>query len=59
MLISTRPTLLRVIGNPSGPILDGKLNKLSKIHARLPQGLDVLSLNMFTSRHSSSPGILF
>ena len=48
MLISTRPTLLRVIGNPFGPILDGKLNKLSKIHARLPQGLDVLSLNMFT-----------
>ena len=57
--ISTRLTLLRLIGNPADPILDGNLNNLSKIHTRLPQGLEVLSLNMITSRNISSPGILF
>ena len=59
MPISTRLTLLRLIGNPSGPTLNGNLNKSSKIHTRLPQGSEVLSLNMITSRNISSPGILF
>ena len=59
MFISTRLTLLRLIGNPSSPHLDGNLNNLPKIHTRLPQGLEVLSLSMITSRNISSPGVLF
>ena len=47
------------IGHHSGLILDGNPNKLSKTPTRLPHALEVLSLNMITSRNISSPGILF
>ena len=59
MPISTRAILLRKIGNHSGLILDGNLNRSSKRPTGLPQGLEVLSHNMVMSRSISSPGILF
>ena len=57
--IYTRAILLRKIGNHSGPFLDGNINRLSKTPTRLPHVLEVLSLNMITSRKASSPAILF
>ena len=59
MLIFTRAILLRRMGSHSGLILDGNLNRSSKTPTRLPQGLEVLSHNMITSRSISSPQILF
>ena len=41
------------------PILDGNQNKLSKTPTKSPHSLEVLSLNMITSRSLLSPGTLF
>ena len=56
LLHQSNPT--EVDGNSSSNILDGNLNNLPKPHTRLPQNLEVQSLNMVTSRQISSPGIL-
>ena len=58
MLICMTPILLKRIGHPSDPILDGNQNKSSKTHTRSHPDLEAPFPDMITSRSTSSPGIL-